>query len=358
MSVAVVVGGQYGSEGKGKLVSYLACQSPEPVSVVRCGGPNAGHTAVGNGLSYQLRQLPSGVVDPRAGLYMAAGMVIDLPVLLAEIDMCLVGPDRLVIDRNACLVTDIDRSNEIDGSLRDRVGSTLSGTGSATARKVLRDPSLPLARDISELGPYVGNVSQLVNEALDAGQQVIVEGTQGFGLSLHHSDVYPFATSRDTTAGAFLSEAGLSPMSTTEVYMVVRTFPIRVAGNSGPMHHEITWDDVQSGSRYPHPLAEYTTVTKKLRRVGMFDWDLVKKAALVNRPTALALHGADYLDYTDYGKTDWSALSIATRRFVGRLEETLGIPVAFIFTGPDASQIVDRRSAANRMKRAATLAAI
>jgi adenylosuccinate synthase len=358
MSVTVVVGGQYGSEGKGKLVSYLACHSDDALSVVRCGGPNAGHTAVGNGLSYQLRQLPSGVVDPRAGLFMAAGMIIDLPVLLSEIETCGVGPDRLMIDRNACLVDDVDRAAEVEGSLRDRIGSTLSGTGSATARKVLRDPKLPLARQIPELAPYIGDVAESLNCELDQGKEVLVEGTQGFGLSLHHSDVYPFATSRDTTAGAFLSEAGLSPLMVTDIYVVLRTFPIRVAGNSGDLFDEIRWADVQSGAGYPHTIAEYTTVTKKLRRVGRFDWQLAERAIAVNRPTGLALHGADYLDYDDYGKSDWNDLSPKSRGFVEELEMRLGVPVAFVFTGPDASQIVDRRSAKTRSAELVRVAAV
>ena len=346
MPVTVVVGGQYGSEGKGKLVSHLACSSRDAVAVVRCGGPNAGHTAVASGVTLQLRQLPCGVVDARASLYMAAGMVIDLPVLLDEIARCHVTPDRLVIDRNACVITDVDRSNEVTGSLRDRIGSTLSGTGSATARKVLRDPDLPIARDVAELKPYIGDVAELINAHLDAGTEVVVEGTQGYGLSLHHSDFYPFATSRDTTAAAFLSEAGLSPLTVREIYMVLRTYPIRVAGNSGPLPGEITWAKLSENARYPHAVAEYTTVTKKLRRVAHFDWDMAKKAVRANRPTGIALHGADYLDYGDYGKTDWSSLSRTTREFVRSLEDMLEVPVSFVFTGPSAEQIIDRRPVA------------
>lgn len=356
MTVTVVVGGQYGSEGKGKLVSYLACHSEVPTSVVRCGGPNAGHTAVGNGKSFQLRQLPCGVVDSRSRLYMAAGMVIDLPVLMDEITRTNVAQDHLVIDRNAAVLTEVDRLNEAGGSLRDRVGSTLSGTGSATARKVLRDPSLPVARDIAELRPFIGVVARLLNEDYDDRTPIIVEGTQGFGLSLHHAQAYPFATSRDTTASAFLSEAGLSPLCVTDVFMVIRSYPIRVAGNSGPLHGETTWADVQARSGYPHELAEYTTVTKKLRRVGDFDWDLVRDAVQVNRPTGLALHGADYLDFRDYGRSDWNCLSSKTKRFVQELEDTFGVPVAFVFTGPSGEHIVDRRALTHSLPRLAAVA--
>ena len=341
MALSVVTGGQYGSEAKGKLVSYLACSSSVPTSVVRCGGPNAGHTASAPGRSLTLRQIPSGVVDERAQLYLAAGMVLDLPVLLDEIGQTHLTPARLHIDPAAILLDETDRLAE--SGLRDRVGSTLSGTGAATARKVLRVPGLRLAAAAPELSPYLGDVSALLNADLDARTPVIVEGTQGFGLSLHHSLVYPFTTSRDTTAAAFLSEAGLSPRLVTDIFMVLRTYPIRVAGNSGPLAYETDWPTVTKLSGYPRPLSEFTTVTHRLRRVGRFDLELVRRAVRVNRPTGIALHGLDYLAYQDFGKTSFSDLSATSRTFIDRLESDLGVPVLFLFTGPDAEHIIDRR---------------
>ncbi len=343
MPLAVVVGGQYGSEGKGKLVSYLACNASLPVSVVRCGGSNAGHTAQGLGRKYLLRQLPSGVVAKRCKLYVAAGMLIDLPVLFREIALCGVPAGRLRIDRNAGVIEQADIMEEKRLGLRQRLASTLSGTGSATARKVLRDENLRLASMVPELRGFVGDVAEELNDALDRGESVIVEGTQGFGLSLHHSDSFPFVTSRDTTAAAFLSEAGLSPRLVTDLIVVFRTYPIRVGGDSGPMHNEITWAEVRARSGCPKEIAEYTTVTRTLRRVGEFDWELARRAIRVNRPTALALHGADYVDYYDYGKQDWEDLGPKARGFARSLEERLHVPLAYLFTGPGHTHIVNRR---------------
>jgi hypothetical protein len=137
---------------------------------------------------------------------------------------------------------------------------------------------------------------------LDRGKKVLVEGTQGFGLSLYHSDSYPKATSRDTTAAAFLSEVGLSPLLVTEIVLVLRTFPIRVAGEqAGPMKDEITWEILQIESSYPHPIHEMTTVSNRLRRVGRFDWELAEKAVTMNRPTQLAINGLDYIDARNRG---------------------------------------------------------
>ena len=342
VALTVVVGGQFGSEGKGKLVSYLASSSPLPVAVVRCGGPNAGHTATGPNTSFVLRQIPAGVVDQRSHLYLAAGSIIDLPLLLQEIAQTQVTPEHLHIDAGAALLEEFDRQAETGGGLRERLGSTLSGTGSATSRKLLRAPGVRLAAQTPELFPYLTDVSAALNAALDAQKAVIVEGTQGFGLSLHHSHVYPFATSRDTSASAFLSEVGLSPRLVTDIFLVLRTYPIRVAGNSGPLAHEIDWPTLTHLSNYPTPLSESTTVTHRIRRVAQFDLDLVRRAVQVNRPTALALHGLDYLDYTDFGKTSYADLSLKSRTFVEQLESALCLPVRFLFTGPAFEHIIDR----------------
>jgi adenylosuccinate synthase len=200
--------------------------------VVRCGVPNAGHTAEGCGRRLMLRQLPSGAVDHRCLLALAAGMQIDLGLLLSEAATVGLGPDRLLIDRNATLIAAADADVERNGGLLERIGSTLTGTGSAIARKVMRGPDVERAADVAALKPFVGDVSAQMTELLDNGGHVIIEGTQGAGLSLHHGQ-FPYVTGRDTTAAAFLSEAGLPPTRVDDVVLVLRTFPIRVGGASG-----------------------------------------------------------------------------------------------------------------------------
>jgi adenylosuccinate synthase len=130
------------------------------------------------------------------------------------------------------------------------------------------------------------DVSTEINDGLDQRRNVLIEGTQGFGLSLYHSDHYPKTTSRDTSAAGFLSEVGVSPRLVTDIVVVFRTFPIRVAGaQAGPLGDEITWEQIRAESGYPSDITEMTTVTNKVRRVGRFDWDLAEKAVKVNRPT-------------------------------------------------------------------------
>ena len=124
---------------------------------------------------------------------------------------------------------------------------------------------------------------------MNSNQDIIIEGTQGYGLSLLHSPLYPFSTSRDTTAAGFLSEVGLSPFDVDDIYLVLRTFPIRVEGNSGPLKNEISWEEL--GQKI-----ESTSVTKGTRRVAKIDYKLIKEAILVNRPTRIILNHLDYVE--------------------------------------------------------------
>ncbi|MCA1833916.1 MAG: adenylosuccinate synthetase [Gemmatimonadaceae bacterium] len=341
--MTVVVGGQYGSEAKGKLVAHLALTTVGKVAVVRCGGTNSGHTVDIAGRRYVLRQLPSGVVEAGAALYLGAGMVIDPALLLTEMQDLAVEAGRVMVDRNAVVLEREDQVHEEKATLLDRIGSTLSGTGSATARKVLRGPAVRLAGSETRLRDLVGNVSRQLNDAVDIGGTVIVEGTQGAGLSLHHSPHYPFVTGRETSAAGFLSEVGLSPTLVDDVIAVFRTYPIRVAGNSGPLPGELTWQEVRRRSGAPCELVEYTSVTGRVRRVAEFDWDQAEEAVRLNRPTALAVHGLDYIDYADRSATTYAELSAASKAFMVQMERRLGTPVRFVFTGPSLRDLIDLR---------------
>ena len=270
-----------------------------------------------------------------------AKVIID--ILEKEIRLSGVDRDRVGIDFNSAIVSDIDAQSELELGLRDRVGSTLSGTGIAVANRALRNGLIRLARDVPEARAYLTDVAAEINAAIDRGETCIIEGTQGFGLSLYHTECYPYATSRDTTAGAFLSEVGVSPIKVTSIIMAVRAFPIRVEGNSGPLRNEISWERLRESSGYPYDIREFTTATGRLRRVALFDLNLVKRAALVNRPTEIALHGADYIDFANKGVTTLGALTDKATEFVSCLEVELCVPVTLIGTGPGMLETVDIR---------------
>ena len=178
-------------------------------------------------------------------------------------------------------------------------------------------------------------VAPLIHDYIATGGHVIVEGTQGFGLSLLHSEHYPNVTSRDTTAAAFCMEVGISPRLVDEIILVVRTYPIRVGGESGPIFSELTWDDVQRESGAPTIRPEFTSVTGRLRRVGRFDIDLVRSACQYNQPTSLAVMGIDRLDYANHRCEDVSQLSDRASHFLDQLCDNLGLPIVIIGTGFD-----------------------
>ena len=203
-----------------------------------------------------------------------------------------------------------------------------------------------LARDIINDHPwmsqYLTDVSTEVNAALDREEKVLIEGTQGFGLSLYHSEHYPKTTSRDTTAAGFLSEVGVSPLRVSEIVLVLRTFPIRVAGaQAGPLRDEITWEQLREESGCPHPIEERTTVTRKTRRVARFDWDLARAAIGVNRPTRLAVNGLDYLSFADYNVLSADSLSWKATAFIERLGQESAVRVAYLGVGPSLAHVLE-----------------
>jgi adenylosuccinate synthase len=335
VAVTVVVGGQFGSEGKGKVALAFA-RRDNAAAVVRVGGPNSGHTAVSAaGSTEVLRQLPTGALLDDALCVLTPGTYIDVPVLLEEIERLSLDPSRLVIDRRAMLVTSDDRRAEEQSDINDRIGSTRSGTGEAVSRRVARRPEtkLYLAEQSRYLRPFIADTSKLLRAMLGSGDRVVVEGTQGFGLSVLHSPYYPFSTSRDTTAAGAISEAGLSPRDVDLVVLVLRAFPIRVAGNSGPLPHETDWDTIRVEGGHERELAEYTSVTGRLRRVARFEPEIVRQAIDINHPDEIVLN---HLDYVDAHVTPEGYMSQRTRSFLDGVEADIGRAVDYVGLGPDA----------------------
>ena len=336
MPVSVVVGGQFGSEGKGKVALEVARRSSEPVVAVRVGGPNSGHTAYGRaGGKHVLRQLPAACIDRDADVVLPAGSYIDVDVLRSEIERLDFPRDRIRISAHARIVTEQHKQWEAASGLSGAIGSTGSGVGAAVMASVARGAgNFELgcfeAGDHPGLEPFRCDASDHLRGRLDAGYRVIVEGTQGFGLSLLEGGYWPKATSRSTTAAGALAEAGLSPIDVDDVTMVVRSFPIRVAGDSGPLVGETTWEEIARKAGRVDDLREYTTVTKRLRRVGRFDPVLVRRALAVNRPTRLVLNHLDYVG----AEEDLDDPRSNVRSFVRRVEEDIAREVDWLgFSG-------------------------
>jgi adenylosuccinate synthase len=188
VSVWVVVGGQFGSEGKGKVSAIITLQEQIDICI-RCGGPNSGHSfQKQNGELVLLRQLPTGFVRPQTRLLIPAGALVDLDVLRSEIEGLGIDSSRVGIDRNAMVITETDRDRERQLQLRERLSSTLCGVGSAVARRAVRSPDVELAGTVAAietwLRPFITDVSAETNSAIDRRKKILIEGTQGSGLSL------------------------------------------------------------------------------------------------------------------------------------------------------------------------------
>lgn len=336
MPISIVVGGQYGSEGKGKVALEMVRRDPSIRMVVRPGGTNSGHTGYSaDGTRHVLRQLPAAAIDGEVTVIFPAGSYIDLDILGAEMVALNIAPARVRIDPRANIIRKEHVAWEEGSGLSGRIGSTASGTGAAVLARLGRgavDIPIPVeARFAPQLRSMVADVTGLMAEVLQAGNRVLIEGTQGFGLSPLHGDHWPKATSRDTTAASLLGEAGLSPAFVDEIVLVIRTYPIRVSGPSGPLEKETNWSHVSAKSGGRSDLTEYTSVTNKIRRIGFFENEIVQRAALVNSPTAVSLNHLDYIDATIWEQRRLSRKAID---FIDFVESSTGVPIDMVGTGP------------------------
>ena len=348
--VDVLVGGQYGSEGKGNIVSYLA---REYDILVRVGGPNAGHKVFQEPAPYTFHQLPSGTRTSDARLVIAPGSVIDVKTLRQEIADCGVEAERLSIDPHAIVVERSDIRNE--RRLVKGIASTGRGVGWATIRRIRdRHPKhkVRFAADIVELRPFIRGTYKQLEKAFAKGERILLEGTQGTGLSLYHG-TYPYVTSRDTTVAGCLAEAGISPSMVRRVIMVCRTYPIRVGNpdgktfQSGPMSQEISLKEIAARSGLALKelqSTEITSTTHRPRRVAEFDWTLLRKGASLNGPTDIALTFVDYLDKENRKARRFEQLTPKSIQFIEEIERVAGASVSLISTRFEFRNIIDRRA--------------
>lgn len=346
--VDVLVGGQYGSEGKGNIVGHIA---PEYDLFVRVGGPNAGHQVYAEPQPEKYFHLPSGSERaPWAKLVLGAGAVIYPPKLLDEINAHKIPKDRLVIDESAMIIEENDK--EVEQKKLSSISSTAQGVGAASARKImgrggLETPVVRLAKDVSELVPYIGQAQRELDLAYCRGQRILLEGTQGTSLSLHHGP-YPHVTSRDTTVAGCLADAGIAPGRVRRIVTVFRTYPIRVGGPSGGFGgDEIDHEEISRRSGIPADelrAREVTTTTGRARRFAEFDWAQLHRSCVLNGPTDIALTFVDYLSIKNRDAFRFEQLTEETLRFIEEVERVSGQPVTLISTKFDWRNVIDRRS--------------
>lgn len=331
--VVAVIGGQYGSEGKGLVVSKIWQHYRNHV---RVGAANAGHTGWINGNKLVSQQLPMAAWAHQSGVrtkcYIGPGAVISTEILFREIEETGIAKEDLYIDYRAHVITEDQIDREADTDLAARIGSTSTiareGIGTATADRVMRSADCMTVDDVPALAQYAADVPF----ALAQQDSILLEGTQGTGLSLTTGQ-FPYTTSRNTTATGLMADAGIPANRLERSIGVFRTYPIRVAGNSGPFFpdsQEIDFDDLGVEP-------EKTTVTKLKRRVATWSDEQVSYSAMLNGMTHAYVTFMDYEIPSAFGKEHTSDLNADDFEkfdlFYGRFARR-GIELMGFGTGP------------------------
>ena len=384
--VMVVLDSQAGSCGKGKFIGYLA-QRTNPEVAINNFMSNAGHTCVLNdGTKVMTQHLPTSVVSPNTTLMIGPGAAITPHILFDEIIKYaeLIGKRNIVIHPRAVAI--LDKHCEMEKQIL-RSGSTFKGCGAAQADKVMRQAMLfgewwdnwtngwvKSGNNTDDYDGYtfdqvrhiinhiiVQDTMDYINDTIDVGGCVIVEGSQGCDLDINYGLAYPNTTSRQCHAGQLVADCGISPRLVTDIIMIMRPYPIRISNTTNLKNEdgttlvtssgdydgseEITWDIVKERCGAPADVqfGEMTTVTKKLRRVFEPNWERLRYVTKLNRPTEIALNFAQYIDYDILGKTSVDDITPKVWEFIHKVEEITGVPVTMIGTGPKDGDIIDRK---------------
>jgi adenylosuccinate synthase len=334
LAVAILVGGQWGDEGKGKIIDILAQQTD---MVIRSqGGNNAGHTVVHDGVTHKFHLIPSGILFPTCQCVIGNGVVLDPRVIIDEINALHekgVSTDNLVISDRAHMIMPyhllFDRFEE-EARGDDRLGTTFRGIGPAYADKVrrigfrigdltkprfmekklnfvlrLKNDILRRLYDTDELDereildqylgyseilePYIKDVFPIIQDALQSNRRVLLEGAQGTLLDLDFG-TYPYVTSSNPSAGGALTGSGIPPRAVTRVIGVYKAYTTRVG--YGPMPTELTGS---LGENLREAGAEFGTTTGRARRVGWFDAAVARYSAELNGIDTVAITKLDVL---------------------------------------------------------------
>lgn len=400
--IIIVQGGAYGSEAKGA-VSLALCERLDVKWTVRTGSINAGHNVWTGDRKITFQQLPVGSVLPGVNVVIGPGAYVSQKVINDEVAVsgC---KDRLILDTNCGVHLDEYTDEATQANRKLKIGATGKGCAEAILHKIKdRGVGVPLLfrEETAPEGQYrFADTSLLLNQAYDRGEGILIEGTQGTLLDFHCGP-YPFVTSRQTIAAAWVAEAGLSPALDYEICLVARTFPIRVAGNSGPMGIETSWpvlaqqmntrlrsfnlppivsEDALNefwtcrekagtntksaqrtwsenallintealalmsghGRTEVLKLFEATTVTKRVRRIAELDRELLKLTVIKERPAYLALTFLNYV-FPELSPEHNRVRQVSSEalRWVYKLQDDVGCQIKYASIGPRSEDLLE-----------------
>lgn len=355
-NVTIVIDGQAGSSGKGKICGYLALNDNFYMSVNNWAS-NAGHTFVSDDdEKIVVSHLPIALLNKDTKLVLDAGSVITPEILFNEIEKYkdYIGKRKIYIHPRAMIISEKHREEE---KRVIKSGSTFKGCGAAQSEKIMRSKDVVLAKD------YFKNVNNVLKEYIEVvdtayminetDEEILIEGAQGQDLDINYGLDYPNVTSRMCSASQLIADAGVSPFKVKDIYMVIRPYPIRISNSTNTGEYiysgdyagskEISWDEVKKRCNCPFDLEELTTVTKKTRRVFEMNFDRLKYNVMINKPTGLVLNFAEYIDWKAYRCKSYDELPQSVKDYVKKLEEVTNTPVVIIGTGEKNEDIIDLR---------------
>ena len=370
MPADVVIGGQWGDEGKGKIIDLLA--SKYSVVVRFSGGNNAGHTVINDQGEFKLHLIPSGILHKDIICVIGNGCVVDPKVLLNEIEKLTnsgidVTPNNLLISSKAHIILPEHIQKDSDqekARANSKIGTTGRGIGPAYMDKVSRNGKRmeninEYPEFSSKLEKYIISTQEFLRNKLDENKSILLEGAQGSLLDIDHGS-YPFVTSSNSTIGGALTGTGLVPSDIKNTIGIFKAYSTRVG--EGPFPSEIDKTDIVA----KHLLEkghEFGTTTGRERRCGWFDIESAKHSIMTNGFNKIAIMKLDVLDglneikvlndsYSNeydvlpgwndstFGATNYKDLPINAKNYLDYLEEKIKVKIYMISTGPERDQTI------------------
>lgn len=355
-NVTIVLDGQAGSCGKGKISGYIAKKDNIAIATNNWSS-NAGHTFVSDSEEkIVVSHIPIAMVNANTKLCINAGATITPEILESELIKYteVLGERKIYIHPRAMIIKEKHREIERQNI---KSGSTFKGCGAASAEKIMRFPKVELVKDYyDKFSDYTKSKIEIIDTAVmlnKSQNSILIEGAQGADLDINYGLDYPNVTSRQCNASQLIADAGIAPFKVKDIIMVIRPYPIRISNQtiigkyiySGDYSgsKEITWEEVKKRCNANIELQEYTTVTKKVRRVFEMNWDRLKYNVMINHPTQIVLNFAQYIDWRVYRCNQYNELSIKVKRYIDKIQEVTDTPVTMIGTGERYSDIIDLR---------------
>lgn len=339
MGAIAIVDAFWGDGGKGVRSAWEALLSDAKMVLRGCGGSGAEHGTYIDNIYLKTNQLPLGFILKGCLIGLGPGTAVDPVKLFEEIKRFHLRPEDLRIDYRCPIITLDNIEREKGSANMIKNGGTLSGTGMCMSDAALRIS--PHAEDIKELSPYLDDIPSIVNKICEEGRNVVLESSQGFGLSRYFGEKN-YVTSVDVTTGSLISGTGLNWQYLDKVILVVKALPTREG--AGPMGNveefsipEMRKLEICEYSSIPDPMTGEPQIRRKAKGI---DWDMLKRAVMITGATEITLTFAEHYDPDIKNKTKPIDLTYETLELISKIEDETMTPVTMVNTGKDISAMI------------------